>query len=724
MAPRGKTTQLHNMFVADFETCDTSEFYTIDATTNRPIYKQRVWLAGFKKLSTMESTYFNNLDDFMTSILARGDNTNTEYAFHNLKYDGSYIIPWLFDNGYTVSHERPTAKEFSVLVDNRNNWYTLTIQVTKRRRVTLWDSLKLFPTALEYLPDVYSTPTKKIRESQDWYNEPRPIGYTPNERDLEYFENDLQVPAETLNEHIKLYGLRFKKTQASQSFYNFEQSFKAWKWRFPALTDVEDEDIRPAYWGGIAYVPPHKAGKDFYNIGAWDINSSYPDKAANARLPYGKCIYEYGEGKHPDMSKFWVAEALVEFKLKPKHLPCIPKKAIEEGEILESREFELDKWLDDSHGIVRMKFSNIDYQTMSESYDLTVYRWIWSRHWAWKVQKEVAKFVNFNNDRKVKYSALARIEKDPQKKVEYNTIRNRSKIDNNSFYGKFGEEVIKEGKTPYREYDEDDNEEIVWKVDRHEVQSERARKYLPVAIAITAWGRQQLVRAANLLGDHFLYCDTDSIHYLKEGDYKIEEAQANGSFYTHPEELGAWDYEGTFTRGRYLRAKCYMEETPEGERLVTVAGLPADKHSGQFSKKRSCLDWDNFHVGTIIPEHQTNKLRTFRTPTGNKLLPTSFEIKHKDSSNTTPSKEREMQIMLQWERSVMCENETDSMKVAVKEQGHIKTILPGEQYYEEYRELTHSTKLTYFRKEGIPLDQFATAINVDTNDLMEIIGGN
>ena len=71
----------------------------------------------------------------------------------------------------------------------------------------------------------------------------------------------------------------------------------------------------------------------------------------------------------------------------------------------------------------------------------------------------------------------------------------------------------------------------------------------------------------------------------------------------------------------------------------------------------------------------------------------------------------------------MRETETDSMKVAVKEQGHIKTILPGEQYYEEYRELTHSTKLKYFRKKGMPLDLFATAIDVDTNDLMDIIGG-
>lgn len=631
MVVRGKTTQLKNMFVADFETCDTDTVVGIDTQTEEPIKDQRVWLAGFKNLETMESTYFTSLEDFMEAILGRGENTNTEYAFHNIKFDGSYIVPFLLKGGYIVSQGRPQPGQFSILVDNRNNWYTMDIQVTKRRKVTLWDSLKLFPTALQYLPTIYGTPTQKIQESQDWYQEQRPVAYQPNARDLLYFENDLQVPAETLNKHIEMFGLRFKKTQASQSFYNFEQSFKAWKWRFPALTNEEDSDIRPAYWGGISHVPADKAGIDHWGVGVYDINSSYPDKAANYKLPYGECVEEYGEGKHPNMSKFWVAEALVEFELKPNCLPCIPRKSISEGEMVEDRNEDIEKWVDSSGGIVKMSFSNIDYMTIQESYHFKVWRWCWSRHWAWKVQKEIAKFVNVNNDRKVTYSAMMKVETDREKKIEYATIRNRAKIDNNSFYGKFGEEIIKEGKTPYLETNEEGFEEVAWLVDRREEQSPNKRKYLPVAIAITAWGRHQLVRATNILGEHFLYCDTDSVHYLLEGQYKLDKAAEEGHFFIHPEQLGAWDFEGEYTRGRYLRAKCYMEEKPSGEVEATVAGLPADKNSGQFSKKRSCLNWDNFHIGTIIPAEKSNKLRTVRTPGGNKLLPTSFEIKQKEA---------------------------------------------------------------------------------------------
>jgi hypothetical protein len=523
---------------------------------------------------------------------------------------------------------KPQPKEVSILVDERNAWYTINIQVTKRRRVLFWDTAKLFPCALEYLHDVYSTPTKKIHEDDEFYSTVRPVGYIANDREHMYFENDLQVPAETLNEHIKIFGLQFKKTQASQSFYNFEQTFKAWKWRFPPITTEQHETIKPAYWGGISYVPKDKAGGDFYNIAVYDRNSSYPAAAANNKMPYGEVLYEFGEGKHPNMSKFWVAEALVKFELKPNCLPCIPAKAIMEGRDKDNS----DKWVEDSNGIVKLRFCAIDYITMHKSYDIKIYRWKWSIHWAWKVQKEIQKFVYTNNDIKVEYSKKAKAEKNPELKAQYNIKRNRAKTDNNAFYGKFGEEIIKEGKTPY--LDDDNPEElVVWKIDRKEELSESKRKFMPVAMAITAWGRQQLVTIWNALGEFSLYTDTDSVHYLIDGGQeRLEAAASEGIVKIDDEELGAWKLEGTFERGRYLRAKAYMEgNTEDGEehREVTLAGLPADKHSGQFSKKRSCLNWENFYVGHKVTPEDSNKLRTIRTPTGNKLVPTGFEIKEK-----------------------------------------------------------------------------------------------
>lgn len=53
-------------------------------------------------------------------------------------------------------------------------------------------------------------------------------------------------------------------------------------------------------------------------------------------------------------------------------------------------------------------------------------------------------------------------------------------------------------------------------------------------------------------------------------------------------DFGAWKHESTFTRGRFIRQKCYIEEI-EGMIHITCAGLP-----------KNCYDsvtWNNFKTG-------------------------------------------------------------------------------------------------------------------------------
>ncbi len=614
------------MFVADFETTDSDTFYKLDSTTNTNIYNQRVWLAGYKNLDTMESKLFTNLDGFMNSILKEGYKA-IEVGIHNLKFDGSYIIPWLFENGYTPTHSKPNKGEFTTLVSDMNQWYSVVVKPTTRKKVTFWCTNKLFPMKLADLPNLYHTPTKKIKEDESFYNKHRPMDYQPTSQDLDYFENDLQVPAETLNAHIDRYGLHFKKTQASEAFNSFEKSYSGWKKVFPPLPTKTDTLIRNAYWGGIAYTPPTKAHKDHYKIGVMDINSSYPHKAGYYKLPYGQPIKEYGEGIKPDITCFFVAEAIVEFELKPNCLPCIPAKAIEEGAVVDNKG-DYGKWLMTSDGLAKMKFCSIDYKNILMSYDFKIIKWNWSIHFKQKVHKSIQKYVDEKNTLKIESGKKARETINLSEQKEYLATRERAKIDINSFYGKFGEMIIKEGKTPYH----DDEKGVIWKVDKVDEATEYSKKYLPVAMAITAYGRQQLIEVANRLGEHFLYCDTDSIHYLVEGGQsKLIKMNSEGKLDVHPDNLGAWDYEGYYIRGRYLRAKCYMEETPDGILEATVAGLPPDKFESGGSKKRSSLNWTNFKIGTIIDSNRSNKLRTLSTPTGNKLIPVSFEIKEKET---------------------------------------------------------------------------------------------
>lgn len=76
--------------------------------------------------------------------------------------------------------------------------------------------------------------------------------------------------------------------------------------------------------------------------------------------------------------------------------------------------------------------------------------------------------------------------------------------------------------------------------------------------------------------------DTDSIHTL----LPIEELSKFCDI--DPVRLGAWKHEGTFTKARFVRQKCYLEEI-ENEVHITCAGMP-----------KSCYDfveWEKFKTG-------------------------------------------------------------------------------------------------------------------------------
>lgn len=616
---RGQQTQLTHMYVLDLETCDD-----VITTPGYDYPNQRVWLGGYMNLEDYSYKTFNSSYALLEQLLKEGGNQNIEVAVHNLSFDGSFIVPSLIEEmGFEPVQGKPKPGEFSTLIDDGNRWYSITVKVTKKRKVTIWDSAKLFPMQLKFLPEVYGTPTKKIDEDSDFYNHPRPRGHIPTERELSYFYNDLRVLAETLNAHIKYEGLGFKKTQASQAFYNFTNFFKAWKLRFPALELEVDKDIRPAYAGGIAEENEMLSNKILYNIYTADINSSYPGQMSKYKLPYGSMRFKSGVGEHPYMAMFWVAKAVVRFTLKEEKWPTIPAKSIDDYKTTVD---DHEKWVRNSNGLVELTFCSIDYITYQESYDFEVIEWIWTYHWAQKVQKEIKAFVEKNNEDKVKYRALAReLEKDPNRDEEqykqYLALSQRAKINNNAFYGKFGEEIIKVGKTPTVCEDG-----IVRYVeDREEVLTKHKRKFLPLAIAITAYARRQLTLVKNILGNDYVYGDTDSVYFTEEGLFKFKMGVVDGDIELDPLKLGAWDLEEEpYEMYKVLRPKTYLAQK-KGIIHATVAGLPADKDAKQFEKKRSCLNFANFEIGLIIPDGN-GKLASYRTPTGIKLIPTSFEI--------------------------------------------------------------------------------------------------
>lgn len=100
--------------------------------------------------------------------------------------------------------------------------------------------------------------------------------------------------------------------------------------------------------------------------------------------------------------------------------------------------------------------------------------------------------------------------------------------------------------------------------------------YIPIGAFITSYAREKTIRTSQSIKDYstkkygidmYIYSDTDSIHTL----LSVEELKKFCDI--DNERLGAWKIEAIFSRARFIRQKCYVEEIDE-KLKVTCAGLP------------------------------------------------------------------------------------------------------------------------------------------------------
>ncbi|MBO7716200.1 MAG: hypothetical protein J6S85_21730 [Methanobrevibacter sp.] len=85
--------------------------------------------------------------------------------------------------------------------------------------------------------------------------------------------------------------------------------------------------------------------------------------------------------------------------------------------------------------------------------------------------------------------------------------------------------------------------------------------------------------------------------------------------------MGAWKHEGTFTKAKFIRQKCYLEEM-NNEINITCAGMP-----------KTCYDfvtWENFKTGFTCG----GKLTFKHVKGGVKLVETDFTIKEENIKNS------------------------------------------------------------------------------------------
>ena len=126
----------------------------------------------------------------------------------------------------------------------------------------------------------------------------------------------------------------------------------------------------------------------------------------------------------------------------------------------------------------------------------------------------------------------------------------------------------------------EDPREMLDEANRHAFQS------YAWGVWTTALARAELEKAIKLVGDGFLYCDTDSVKYTGDADFSSmndelkRRSKDNGAMALDSKGkahyLGVWEYEGQYKTFRTWGAKKYAYTDDDGLH-VTIAGVNKKK---------------------------------------------------------------------------------------------------------------------------------------------------
>ena len=564
-------------YTADFETC----VWLKDETF--------VWAFAICDIETEEIIIGNNIDDFMQKCK---DLKNPTIYFHNLKFDGEFILYWCLKNGYTYTEKQNKQdKTFTCLISDMGMFYTIEVYFKvgnkKVNKVTFIDSLKIIPFSVDVIAKSFDLPISKLKID---YKEPREKGHilTPLEED--YIKNDVLIVAKALkilfNENLT------KMTIGSNALndYKEEVTHKKFNNLFKPLPFEIDKDIRKAYKGGFTYLNPIYKDQDVYNGIVLDVNSLYPYVMRYKPLPFGEPFYFEGEYKEDKIYPLYIQMLTCSFELKKNKIPTIQIKR---------SHFIGNEYLTSSNNeIVTLTLTNIDLKLFLEQYEVYDLEYIGG----WKFKSLTGLFNDYIDkwiDRKIK----ATIDKNKGQ-------RTLAKLMLNSLYGKFATSLEVKGKEPYLEDD----------IVHYKLKETEKKKglYIPMGCFITAYAREKTIRTSQAIKDYsikkygkdmYIYSDTDSIHTL----LPIEEVKQFCEI--DDVKLGAWAHEASFEKGKFIRQKCYIEMI-NGEMKITCAGLP-----------KNCYDkveWEKFKEGMSVD----GKLTYSHVKGGVLLIETMFTIKH------------------------------------------------------------------------------------------------
>ena len=329
----------------------------------------------------------NNIASFFD--FCQKENNPTIY-FHNLKFDGSFIISYLLENDYTYILDKKERKDktFTCLISDMGIYYSIEVyfKVGKKKvsKVTFYDSLKIIPIPVADIPKSFGLDIKKLEID---YIEERLENHILTEEEENYIKNDCIIVARALN--ILFEQKLNKMTTGSNALHNFKQIITKERFEhyFPPISPEIDADIRKAYKGGFTYLNPAFENKIVGSGVVLDVNSLYPSVLYDRLLPFGEPCFFEGKYKQDNIFPLYIQSLTCSFELKPNKIPTIQLKAKDY-----KWEFMPNEYVTSSKGlIINLVLSNVDLKLFFENYN--VYDLKFLNGWKFKGMKGL--FTNY-----------------------------------------------------------------------------------------------------------------------------------------------------------------------------------------------------------------------------------------------------------------------------------------------------------------------------------------
>ena len=579
-----------------------------DFETTTDINDCRVWGSCLVNIDNLEVIQLvNNIDETMLLLEELTINEKVELYYHNLKFDGEFIISWLYNNGFTYDEGLSSMKTFRTLITDSGIFYQIEVRFHRnknRKKLIIRDSLKIIPLRVEQFPKAFGL---EVTKGEIDYTKHRLVNHALTEEEIDYIKRDCLIVAQGLKFMFEQ-GLN-KMTISSCALNNFKETLggnNKFRALFPILDIKDDKFIRESYKGGYTYVNPKFQNKWLKQEGCtYDVNSLYPSQMHSISgnlLPYGMPVYFKGEYPENEYYPLYIIRFKCKFKLKKGYVPTIQIKnnvrfCGKETEYLSNSGVER----------VELTMTNIDFETMLKHYNVTRLEFIDGYMFKGKIGI-FDKYINHWNSIKEKAT------------LENNQgMRTIAKLMNNSLYGKFATNPINDTKIPVMldgvvkhesklilENKLDELKDIILKTSK-----DREVTYTAMACFITAYARSVTHKAIQENYDNFCYADTDSIHILGHKATNID---------IHNSKLGAWKHECNWTDAKFIRAKTYVEEI-DGELDVKCAGMPENV--------KKVITKDNFKIGFSTEKYgeKYQKIVPKRVKGGVVLVNTTFSIK-------------------------------------------------------------------------------------------------